>query len=244
MKEKETKMLYHSISNINEDFIEEARKAKTKKVKRPAWIQWGMAAACILLVAAAVYGVTDLFTVTSENDSYPDTGPEDASLDGNPDGYSQGPEKQPDDHTETAEQGSGAQDPAGQKTETAGKRRSVISAYGDMESSACYKAPDNDACMYSVPLQKAMEKYGDSVIYKIVVDVFSDNKMFEADSEAVKNEIERLDGLDYKAGLEQYHDENGDHCYFILVAEQKQIVNFVKKDHYGYMFWLFDERAK
>ena len=56
MKEKETKMLYHSISNINEDFIEEARKAKTKKVKRPAWIQWGMAAACILLVAATSTG--------------------------------------------------------------------------------------------------------------------------------------------------------------------------------------------
>ena len=53
MKEKETKKLYHSITNVKEDYIEEAWKEKAKK-KHPIWIQWGMAAACLFFCVIAV----------------------------------------------------------------------------------------------------------------------------------------------------------------------------------------------
>lgn len=46
MKEKETRKLYNSMTNVKEDYIEEARKAKAKR-KHPIWIRWGMAVACL-----------------------------------------------------------------------------------------------------------------------------------------------------------------------------------------------------
>ncbi len=89
-----------------------------------------------------------------------------------------------------------------------------------------------------------MEEYGDMVLYKTVVDVFSDNNMFESNSEAVKNEIKRLAEIDYTVDFEHYNDGTMDHYYFVLYATQEQLTNFVRNDNYGYMFWLYDERAK
>lgn len=52
MKEKETSKLYNSITNINNQFIEEAR-AKAKK-KKSGWLIWGAMAACLCLVIAGI----------------------------------------------------------------------------------------------------------------------------------------------------------------------------------------------
>ena len=53
MKEKETSKLYNSITNVNNQFIEEAQ-AKTKK-KKNGWIRWGaMAASLCLAVVGTV----------------------------------------------------------------------------------------------------------------------------------------------------------------------------------------------
>lgn len=49
MKEKETSKLYNSITNVNNQFIEEAQ-ARTKK-KKNGWLRWGAAAACLCLAA-------------------------------------------------------------------------------------------------------------------------------------------------------------------------------------------------
>lgn len=55
MKEKETTKLYNSITNVNDEFIEEAQ-TKAKK-KRNGWIKWGAMAACLCLAitGAAVW---------------------------------------------------------------------------------------------------------------------------------------------------------------------------------------------
>lgn len=89
-----------------------------------------------------------------------------------------------------------------------------------------------------------MEEYGDMVLYKVVVDVFSNNNMLESDRKAVKNEIERFDEIDYTVGFKHYNDGTMNHYYFILYATQEQLINFSRNDNYGYMFWLYDERAK
>ena len=47
MKEKETSKLYNSITNVNNQFIEEAQ-AKAKNKKR-GWLKWGTMAACLCL---------------------------------------------------------------------------------------------------------------------------------------------------------------------------------------------------
>lgn len=251
MKEKETIKLYNSMTNVKEDYIEEARKAKTRR-KHHIWSRWGIAVACLFLGTIAAYAIPNIFIFTSENSDYMDVGIEDASLDGNPNGYSTAQEEQPTNDIEIAEQ-----DQAEQKQDTESLTEvpdnaesdlseimTVISAYGGEGSSASYKSPDNGHCIYSIPLKKAMEEYGDMVLYKVVVDVFSNNNMLESNSEAVKNEIERFDEIDYTVDFEHYNDGTMDHYYFILYATQEQLINFARNNNYGYMFWLYDERAK
>ena len=235
MKEKETKKLYHSITNVKEDYIEEAWKEKAKK-KHPIWIQWGMAAACLFFCVIAVSEIPDIFNSVPVNDDYMDVGIEEASQDGDPDGYGTGQMEQADGDMEIAEQ-----DQAAQKQEM--ESLPEVSAYA-FEGEVCYKSPDNGHCIYSIPLQRAMEEYGDAVLYKVVVDVFSDNKMFESNSEAVKDEIERLAGINYTVDFEHYNDGTMDHYYFVLCGTEEQLINFAGNDNYGYMFWLYDERAK
>ena len=235
MKEKETRKLYNSMTNVKEDYIEEAWKEKAKR-KHPIWIKWGMAVACLFFCVIAVFEIPNIFNFASVNDDYVDAGIEDASLDGNPNDYGTGQREQSDGDMEIAEQ-----DQAAQKQET--ESLPEVSAYA-YEGEACYISPNNGHCIYSIPLQRAMGEYGDAVLYKVVVDVFSDNNMLESNSEAVKDEIERLAGINYTVDFEHYNDGTMDHDYFVLCGTEEQLINFAGNDNYGYMFWLYDERAK
>ena len=51
MKERETSKLYNSITNVDDQFINEAQ-TKTKK-KENGWLKWGAMVACLCLVVAA-----------------------------------------------------------------------------------------------------------------------------------------------------------------------------------------------
>lgn len=217
MKEKETNKLYHSITNVNEDYIEEAQNTKAEKTQ-PLWSKWGILAACLFLVVASTFAISNIFPPTPENSEYKVVSNEN----GNSNGY------------HVTQEG---------KTTDSSEKATVISSYGDADSTACYKAPDNGSCIYSIPLRNAMEKYGDTVIYKIIVDVFSNTTIVETNSEAVKNEIERLREIGYTVDFEQHNDETMTHDYFVLHATQAQLINFASNDNYGYMFWLYDEGA-
>ncbi len=225
MKEKEVRKLYHSISNIREDYIEEAWKEKTRK-RLPQWITWGIAAACLFLGAIAIYTVPHLFSLPSEHVDSADAGKSGNALDGNPNGY---------DTVQREPEMNGIE---------VSDSHIVISSYGDMELSACYVIPSNGSCVYSMPLQEAMEEYGDTVLYKVILDVFSDNTLLDINSGAVEKERERLEEIKYAAEFEPYHDGAGDHYYFVLQATQEQLVNFEREGNYGYMFWLYKERAQ
>lgn len=235
MKEKETRKLYNSMTNVKEDYIEEAWKEKARG-KHPIWIKCGMAAACLFFCVIAVFEIPNIFNSASVNDDYMDAGIEEASLDGNPNDYSTGQREQSASEMEKAEL-----DLAAQKQEA--ENLPEVSAYA-YEVEACYKSPNNGHRIYSIPLQKAMEEYGDAVLYKVVVDVFSDNNMFESNSEVVKDEIERLAGINYTVDLEHYNDGTMDHYFFVLCGTEEQLINFAGNDDYGYMFWMYDERAK
>lgn len=207
-----------------------------------------MLAACLLLGVIAIYAVPNLFTPAFQNSDYPDAGIENSSLDGEPSGYSPTHEKQPTDGIEIGEQDPAAQaqkieDLPGVPDPDEGnlvEADTVISSYGGME--ACYKTPDKDSCIYSIPLQDAMKEYGDTVLYKVVVDVFSDDSILEGNDEAIRNEIERLSEIEYTVELEHRMNGSMDCYYLVLQATQEQLVNFVKKENYGYMFWLYEER--
>ncbi len=52
MKERETSKLYNSITNVDNQFVEEAQRNTNKK--KNGWLKWGAMAACICLVVVAV----------------------------------------------------------------------------------------------------------------------------------------------------------------------------------------------
>lgn len=287
MKEKEIQKLYNSMTNVREEYIEEAREAETIK-KHPIWIRRGVPAACLCLAAIAIFIVTNLFASSPEKDQdanegqiltadirHPENdqdkviGTADASPDGDPKEYSVAREGETTDDVKTAAQDPTEQDPVELDQEMGGwylmpdngefidwsQVKTMISAYGDMDDgiedgiedgiAVCYMAPDNGTYSYSMPLKKAMEEYGDTVKYRVVVDVFSDNQILDADSEAVEKERKRLGKLDYIVSFEQYrHYGVITNSYFTLHAEQEQLINFAANEDYGYMLWLYDERVR
>ncbi|MCH5200340.1 MAG: hypothetical protein J1F60_05205 [Oscillospiraceae bacterium] len=66
MKEKETLKLYNSITNVNNQFIEEAQ-AKTKK-KKSGWLRWGAMAACLCLAAVGAVVLSQQNNLTPDID--------------------------------------------------------------------------------------------------------------------------------------------------------------------------------
>ena len=59
MKEKETSKLYNSITNVNNQFIEEAQ---TTKKNKNNWIKWVVtAAACLTLICVCLLVGSDVF---------------------------------------------------------------------------------------------------------------------------------------------------------------------------------------
>ena len=245
--------LIHAIGKIDDDLIFNAFN-DVKAGKKERWLKWGVVAACLCLIVAAAYTV-NMFVSVPENDRYVDAGTEDDSMDGSPNGYDIVQKEQaPDDaeivgqDNEEQIQGSHARemltgipnneafDPSNMTT--------MISSYGDTGSAVSYKSPDNGSCLYSIPLQGAMEEYKDTVLYRVVVDVFSDNQMIEANSEAAKNEMERLAELEYTVAFEKYYDGTMNHYYFTLHATQEQLAGFDINSEYGYMLWLYDERVQ
>lgn len=242
--------LFQAIEKIDDDLILNAVN-DVKSKKKGIWLKWGAVAACLCLIVAVAILVSDIFIPTPENIQYADAKDVGDSPEDNPDRYSAAQGQQISDDAEIAEQDKKeqAQGPliwTGTPDNEAfdpSTIRPMISSYGSMASSASYQSPDNGACRYSIPLREAMEEYGDTVLYCVVVDVFSDNQMLEANSEAVKNERERLAELKYTVALETYYDGTMNHYYFSLHATQEQLTNFLQNDNYGYMFWLYDERV-
>ena len=86
MKKKETSKLYNSITNVDDQFIEEAQAIDhKKKVKKPGWLKWGALAACLCLIIYGAFTIPNLLAPTSENNKQLDAG----TLDGDPAGYGQ-----------------------------------------------------------------------------------------------------------------------------------------------------------
>lgn len=242
--------LIHAIGKIDDELIFHAVN-DVKAGKKAGWPKWAAVAACLCLIAAAANTI-NMFVSVPENAQYMDAGMQDDSLDGNPSGYGIVQREQASDDVEIAEQDNesqiheresmiGIQD---NESFEPSNMTTMISSYGDTGSAVSYKSPDNGSCLYSIPLRGAMEEYGDTVLYRVVVDVFSDNQMIDANSEAAKYEMERLVELGYTVAFEKYYDGTMNHHYFTLHATQEQLAGFDINNEYGYMLWLYDERVQ
>ena len=105
-------------------------------------------------------------------------------------------------------------------------------------------APANGEFGFSIPLRSAMEEYGDSVLYRVVIDVFKGKKQLASDNSIVKAEEERLSAKGYTVAVENYYDGSENHYRFTLHAEYDELKNFAASEDYGYFISLYDERTE
>ena len=121
----------------------------------------------------------------------------------------------------------------------------VASGFGD-GGAACYKAPENGTVGFSIPLTRAMEEYGGTVLYQVKLDIFENETPLAPDSGEALMEMERLYTLGYDAKVETVTlEENGerfDRTAISLFATYEQLQNFTAPDNYGYMLFLYYER--
>lgn len=98
MKEKGTKKLYNSITNVDSKFIEEAQ-AKSSKPKI-MWVKWGAISACLCAALVSAFAIPKLYPSISENTKQTDAGNESALNVGEPSGYAPGFDSQKTNNTE------------------------------------------------------------------------------------------------------------------------------------------------
>lgn len=98
MKEKGTKKLYNSITNVNSKFIEEAQ-TKSNKPKT-MWIKWCAISACLCAVLVSAFAIPKLYPSISENAKQADAGNESTFQGGEPSGRAPGFDSQKTNNTE------------------------------------------------------------------------------------------------------------------------------------------------
>lgn len=121
-----------------------------------------------------------------------------------------------------------------------------IISLNDDGGNACYYSPGNGSVLFSYPLQQAMERYGDSVRYRLKIHLFRDGKLLDSGSAEAKEIADRLSSEimeNYIAGLSviTYKGADGDIVTDITHdgAEKGLIENFPVGEDYGCFLWLY-----
>lgn len=126
-----------------------------------------------------------------------------------------------------------------------GSEKTMISSFSiNGTPSASYETPENGKFYFSIPLSEAMNEFGDSVLYRVVVDVFNNNEQLSSDSSQVQDECERLSNIGYVVAYETVSDGESYHYYFTLHATYDELTEFIANESYGYFMFLYDERVE
>ncbi len=126
-----------------------------------------------------------------------------------------------------------------------GSEKTMISSFNiNGIPSASYATPENGKFYFSIPLSEAMNECGDSVLYRVVVDVFNNKEQLSPDSSQVQDECERLSNIGYVVAYETVSDGESYHYYFTLHATYDELTEFIANESYGYFMFLYDERVE
>ncbi len=126
-----------------------------------------------------------------------------------------------------------------------GSEKTMISSFSiNGTPSASYATPENGKFYFSIPLSEAMNEFGDSVLYRVVVDVFNNKEQLSSDSSQVQDECERLSNIGYVVAYETVSNGESYHYYFTLHATYDELTEFIANESYGYFLFLYDERVE
>ena len=113
---------------------------------------------------------------------------------------------------------------------------------GVNQAEASYIVPDNGSFGYSVPLCQAIEYYGDTAQYHVLIHYFTE-RIYDYDPERLAAEAARLNSLGYDTAVfDQIVNGNGVVDYVLsMCAEKSQLENFPAESDHAYMFFLYGE---
>lgn len=129
-------------------------------------------------------------------------------------------------------------DSDGIKTETC----AFVSSYGPDTYDAGMVA-GNGSFVLSKSLSDAVEDYGSSVRYRVVLLPFSGGVRLDAADDPVTREIERLAAEGYTVAYETMSDGNNIVSYLTLHATAEQISSFACPENIGYYIVFYNEIA-
>lgn len=247
----------NAVGCIDPDMIEEAENYKAKKDS--SWVKWTSMAACLCLA------VTGALILSRQNCTLTDgplmTGdPIQTASEGDPviqeyiGEYEEGPA-----HTVNAdEEGTmlypaeisgntafGAfEGPAPDDYEYNGEYSSdvkIMVGHFDSSLNKGDMAVKGGCVEFSESLLAAIDVWGESVSYRVVVEVFKDGTVIDSGSAEVFAEEVRLAEEGYTVAHETCEDSADTMDYFTLHAEASQLANFPAKEIYGYYISFYDE---
>nr|MDE7362427.1 M23 family metallopeptidase [Oscillospiraceae bacterium] len=120
----------------------------------------------------------------------------------------------------------------------------------ETDADARYDAPENGSVKHSIPLDRALEHYGDKdeygndVMYYIEVHFFRDGERVDAGDLIIReDEWNRISATGVQCEFMTSSENWGEtHThYFLLTLTKEEVENFVPSDDLGYMFYLVDE---
>lgn len=256
---KDYKEVAERVFQRSEEILAENRRKKRARIKAGS-----LASCCCLAVllgfTAWQSGVLPRESLASANqfaqDGRDHSGESDvvldngnSNLDGDPGGYSAGPGEVSGGSDEVSEQDLESMygfmlRPDSDVGIEMPEVTKMISSYGDSDTETSCEIPENGAVELSASLRGAIEEYGDSVQYRVFVELFRDGQALEMNRSLMEKETDRLAALGYRAAGEIYYDHGTiTDCYFTLHATMEQVNCFAASEEYGYMLSLYNERV-
>lgn len=214
---------------IENDIIDEADRYKSTNKN---WIKWGGVAAsiCVLIGAIAVIQLdrSNTMTGTMTGDPIQSTDASDSMIE-------EGSDSSGASHTANAE---------ANNCQEEGLQSATMIDHFDMSLNDMGDIAVNNGCFeLSNSLKAAIEKYGDSVSYRVVVEVFKDGTVISSGSSEVASEETRLANENYIVAHEKIEAAGCVNDYFSIHAKEEQLLDFSVNDKYGYYISFYSEYA-
>ena len=226
--------LLEKIELIDPAFVEEADRQPVKK--KVIWIRWTAMAACFCLIVCAAWLWTEKF-------GYPDDlhRQEETGLDNTNAAMEWGETGEAEIVTEPYHL------PANTDQEIQ-NGKPMISGFGEMGVNVDMSV-NNGGVWYSPTLEAAMDHYGDTANYRVLVELFSDGVQIASGSSQAVAEAGRLSDLGYIVAMETSRETVTDGeiatvyitYYFTIRATYEQLLDFQQAGTLGYKFVLYDE---
>ena len=231
MKDERSKKLYDGITHIDDDLIEAAQADTPVRRTRP-WVKWAALAACLVIVAVSALTLWPGRSPALEPQQKPGI-----QEPGNPTEPMKPTE--PSSPSEPGELSGPVMVPDG-KDDPNIEIVPMIEAFGKSTYSGDM-AVANGGCVYSNSLEAAMRAYGDTVRYRVMIELFRDGVQIDPAGEIAMHEYDKLTDAGYISGLETYNDGSAQHHYFTIHATAEQLRNYPLDKKLGYSFLLYGE---